>query len=292
MFLFMKKNLIITALSSLIAVISIFVLINFAFFSKDSIESWEQETMNYAEIHKVTKGKKQVIALIDSGIVKDQLTTDIQNINYVKNESEFDMNGHGTMMLSLIKGTENNPGICPSCSILSIKVMNKEESIEPETLADAIDMSIQAKANVINFSLGSYFENNLVKESIQRAIDQGIVVVASSGDYGTPDMMFPANMENVISVGAIDRNGKIWIDSNAENKVDINAPGVDVTAIDLSGKEFVSSGTSQATALISGYVALMKEHDPNITLDEIKKQLQNINQETVKYEDFFIQGDD
>ena len=289
----MKKTWIITAISSLIAVISLYLLINFAFFSNDDpIESWEQEKMNYTEIHKITKGKNQKIALIDSGIVKNEFKKDIQSINYVKDESEFDVNGHGTMMLSLIKGTEKSPGICPNCSVLSIKVMNKEESIKPKILADAIDKSIQAKATVINFSLGSYFENKLVKKSIQRAIDQGIVVVASSGDYGTPELMFPANMKNVISVGAINRNGKIWNDSNAKNKVDINAPGVDVTAMDLTGENFVSTGTSQATALISGYVALMKEHNPNITFDEIKKQLQSINQKKVDYEDFFIQDDE
>lgn len=284
-----KKNKLSTTLISIIVVVSLFILYNFTFGNDDTIESWEQDSMQYKELHELTKGIGQKIALIDSGISKDQLSGKVTNLNFVKNESDYDLNGHGTMMFSLIKGTKNNPGICPDCSILSIKVMNKEESINPKLVSRAIETAIEEKATVINFSLGSYHKNKLVEKSINKALSRNISVVASSGDYGTNELMFPANMDKVISVGAIDRDNKIWDQSNANKAVDINAPGVDVTVSALDQTEFLSSGTSQSTALISGYVALYKNINPNTSINELKTILQKINNSEKSYVQFLKQ---
>lgn len=284
-----KKNKLSTTLISIIVVVSLFILYNFTFGNDDTIESWEQDSMQYKELHELTKGIGQKIALIDSGISKDQLSGKVTNLNFVKNESDYDLNGHGTMMFSLIKGTKNNPGICPDCSILSIKVMNKEESINPKLVSRAIETAIEEKATVINFSLGSYHKNKLVEKSINKALSRNISVVASSGDYGTNELMFPANMDEVISVGAIDRDNKIWDQSNANKAVDINAPGVDVTVSALDQTEFLSSGTSQSAALISGYVALYKNINPNTSINELKTILQKINNSEKSYVQFLKQ---
>lgn len=284
-----KKNKLTATLISIIVVVSLFILYNFTFGNDDTIESWEQDSMQYKELHKLTKGNSQKIALIDSGISKDQLSDKVKNLNFVKGESNYDLNGHGTMMLSLIKGTKNNPGICPDCSILSIKVMNKEESINPKLVSRAIETAIEEKATVINFSLGSYNKNKLVEKSVKKALSRNISVVASSGDYGTNELMFPANMDDVISVGAIDRDNKIWDQSNASKEVDINAPGVDVTVSGLDKKEFLSSGTSQSTALISGYIALYKSMNPNTSINELKDILQRINKNKQSYVQFLKQ---
>lgn len=269
-------------------VIAIGICIIYLFSNTDKKESWESKFIDYDKIHNVVDGENQTIAIIDSGISKYQVSDMDKNISLLEDEEEYDINGHGTMMYSLIKGSESTKGICEKCKILSIKVMSKDESIKPEIVSKSIDEAVNQRVSIINFSLGSYFENELVKNSLKRAIEKNIVVVASSGDYGTEEMLFPANMEDVISVGSINNKGKIWAESNANHKVDINAPGVDVTVTDVKGEEFLSTGTSQSTAIISGYIALMKEKDKDIKIDEIRKTLHDINDNKINYSDYFI----
>ncbi|WP_374067805.1 S8 family serine peptidase [Paraliobacillus sp. JSM ZJ581] len=95
-------------------------------------------------------------------------------------------------------------------------------------------------------------------------------------------------MDKVISVGAINNDGEIWTDTNANDQVDINAPGVDVTVSGIENEEFLSTGTSQSSAIIAGYVALMKAKEPTISIEEIKKVLNDINDNKTDYSDFFL----
>jgi subtilisin family serine protease len=283
----MKKKWLLYVIS--ITLIITIIMFNYGYYdSKNRIEeSWESQLIGYKEIHKVVRGDNQTIVLIDSGISKSKINHLDKNISLVENEEQYDINGHGTMMYSLIKGSDNKIGICPKCKIISIKVMKKDESISHEIVAKAIDYAIQQNVTVINLSLGTYFENKLISDSVARAIENNIVIVASAGDYGTAEMLFPANLNGVISVGAINQKGDIWPRTNAINKVDISSPGVDVTVTNHEGEEFLSTGTSQSTAIISGYVALLKERKKDITIDEIKKILRDINENKREYSDFF-----
>lgn len=283
----MKKK-ILFLLSIVVIVIAAVIAINYLFSNTDKKESWESKFIDYDKIHTVTNGENQKIAIIVSGISKFQISDVDKNISLLIDDEKYDLNGHGTMMYSLIKGSETIKGICEKCEILSIKVMSKDESITPEIVSNAIDYAVNQRVSVINFSLGTYSENKLVKNSLKNAIENNIIIVSSSGDYGTEEMLFPANMDDVISVGSINKKGEIWSESNAHNDVDINAPGVDVTVTDIEGKEFLSTGTSQATAIISGYIALMKGKDKDMSIDEIKKNLHDINNKKLSYSDYFI----
>ncbi|MGE7624365.1 S8 family peptidase [Viridibacillus sp. NPDC096237] len=275
----------------LIPIICITLILIIFFYQKttDTIEpekftaTWESKKLNYKKLHNFSTGENQKIAIIDSGVAQDQSTNLIDNINLSNSSQRFDENGHGTMMYSLIKGSEKRVGICPGCEILVIKIMNNDESINPNTIVKALDIAIKKNVDIINFSLGSYNQNKMVKKALEKAIKKNIVIVASAGDYGTSETLFPSNMEKVISVGAIDKNDVIWKNSNAKNKVDINAPGVDVTVRDTNNDEFTSSGTSQATAIISGYIALLKEQQTNISIEQIKSILNKISEKEIDY---------
>ncbi|MFC0469064.1 S8 family serine peptidase [Halalkalibacter kiskunsagensis] len=268
--------------------IATIILINYLFSYGSVQETWENEFIGYEQIHSVVNGENQKIAIIDSGISEYQIGNLDKNINLIDGEEPYDVNGHGTMMFSLIKGSKSAVGICPMCEILSIKVMNTDESIKPNVISEAIEQAIDQNVSVISLSLGSYFENDVVKYSLDRAIKENIVIIASSGDYGTTEMLFPANMDKVISVGAINNQGEIWTETNAKDQVDINAPGVDVTVSGVGNEEFLSTGTSQSSAIIAGYVALMKEKDPTISIEEIKEILNDINDNKTDYRDFFL----
>ena len=71
----------------------------------------------------------------------------------------IDNNGHGTMMCSLILGNKGLLGIAPEVQLYSYKVVDSSGKVKPQVLARAINRTINDKVNIINISLGSYFEN-------------------------------------------------------------------------------------------------------------------------------------
>lgn len=258
---------------------------NVSEFQKKS--NWYEEYMQYKNLHEKTEGKSQIIALIDSGVSNFQKSQVERNYNMLSNVDTFDENGHGTMMCSLILGGDQLLGIAPKSKIYSYKVVDESGKVAPQILAKAIDKAVQDKVTIINISLGSYFNNKKVKKAINNAANLGITIVASSGDYNTEDMLYPAKYKCCISVGAMDKKMNVWENTNAKDKCDILAPGVNVKTI-LNTRELVTtSGTSQATALISGYVALIKDYaiikGINVTNEQIKELIQKINNKKITY---------
>lgn len=250
-------------------------------------KNWHEDYMEYETLHRKTKGKSQVIALIDSGISDFQKPKVDVSYNVANNSNDLDENGHGTMMCSLILGADNLLGIAPKAKVYSYKVVDETGKVEPEILSAAIDNAIKDDVTIINISLGSYFDNEKIKKSINNAIKSGIIVVASSGDYETDDMLYPAKYEDCISVGAIDNKLDVWEGTNAINQCDILAPGVNVYTMLNTGDLAPTTGTSQSTALISGYIALIKDYGINCGIDlnvkDVKEILKNINDNKMTY---------
>ncbi|MDL0421505.1 S8 family serine peptidase [Caldifermentibacillus hisashii] len=253
---------------------------------------WHTEYMQYKELHEVASGKGQKIALIDSGLssfqVNDKRTTSVSLVN-----GEIDENGHGTMMYSLIRGYENSiMGIAPEAEIIAIKVMSEDEEIKPAIIKEAIQLAVTKGATIISLSLGSYNENEEIKELIIESIEKGITFVSSTGDYESADMLFPAKMKDVISVGSLSANLEVSHFTNAASEATIIAPGDEIKSIGIDKKVQYTSGTSQATAIISGYIALIKEKamDNGFPLDNQKiiKLLESINKKELTYLDALL----
>lgn len=72
-------------------------------------------------------------------------------------------------------------------------------------------------------SLGSYNENEEIKELIIESIEKGITFVSSTGDYESADMLFPAKMKDVISVGSLSANLEVSHFTNAASEATIIA---------------------------------------------------------------------
>lgn len=247
--------------------------------------------MNYEDLHEYSKGETQKIALIDSG-VSSLMDLNKNEVFSLVGDDKSDMNGHGTMMYSLIKGYKNEVlGISPDADVISIKILGGEESVTPTKIHNAIKLAIEKKSTVINLSISSYKYNDEIASAIKEAIKKNITVVSSSGDYSDVQMMFPANLEGVVSVGATAENSKVLELTSGSDLTSINAPGGDVYTVNNSGDVFTSSGTSQATALISGYISLIRDYakKENIPMsnDEILHYLDLIKKGKMDYEDVF-----
>lgn len=248
---------------------------------------WEFDWLDYKELHKLSTGRSQIIAIIDSGI--NPLYS--ENLKFEKSlvdQSIEDTNGHGTMMYSIIKGINGHiEGISPNAQIIVIKVMNKDDSVTPTIIKDAIELAIQKDASIINLSMASHFEDTDITETIKLAVNKGVTVVASSGDYGNTELMYPAILNEVISVGAIDASGNVLDLTSGSQKTTINAPGHEITTVDSDETVITTSGTSQATALISGYIALLKDYafskNKELNNDSIISLLESINSQELTY---------
>ncbi|MCL4204285.1 MAG: S8 family serine peptidase [Pirellulaceae bacterium] len=178
---------------------------------------------------------------------------------------------HGTHVASLIFGQHPGPfrGVAPHCRGIVIPVFDERDdgSLIPcpqLDLARAISLAIAVGANVINISGGRNDPTGQPEPVLTRALElcsrQGILVVAAAGNDGCRCLHVPAAAPTVLAVGATDRNGQPWEQSNWGDSYQFNgllAPGQDILGAVPGGELATFSGTSLATALVSGVAALL-----------------------------------
>ena len=202
------------------------------------------------------------VAVIDSGVYAGHadLSGKVTSVNV--GIGTADQNGHGTHVAGIIAATMDNgrggAGIAPNVKILNVRVLDEEGSGDSATIARGIQAAVDKRADVINMSLGGYFYNSSYAAAVKRAVDAGICVVAAMGNDGSNTMCYPAGYPGVIAVGAADRSGNRAYFSNWGPWLDVSAPGYRILSTSKEGVydyEYMS-GTSQATPVVSGVVAL------------------------------------
>ena len=178
---------------------------------------------------------------------------------------------HGTYVASVIFGQHDSPvrGVAPRCRGVIIPIYGETEdgSLVPCSqleLARAISLAVAVGANVINISAGVYDETGEAEPPLARAIrtceDQGILIVAAAGNEGCACPHVPAASPAVLAVGAAGRDGRPLALSNWSHLYGghgVLAPGELVAGAGPGGQTQRVSGTSVATALVSGVAGLL-----------------------------------
>lgn len=191
-----------------------------------------------------TRGANVNVAIIDTGIdythpdLKDQFAGGFNEIT--KTSDPLDDNGHGTHVAGIIAAEDNNigvVGVAPATHIWSVKVLGANGSGTTSNVIAGIDWVISKKAAVggnwiISESLGSSDPSALEQEATNQAINNGIIVVAASGNDSTATLAapvsYPAAYPGVLAIGAIDSASTIADFSNQGPELAFVAPGVDV----------------------------------------------------------------
>lgn len=183
-----------------------------------------------------------------------------------------DRHGHGTHIAGILAAepTRQAPGgIAPQSRLMILKYY--EPGAAPiENLKNTIEAfryAIRMGARIINYSGGGTESSAEERAVIREAGEAGILVVAAAGNEKTntdAQGFFPAayNLPNILSVAAVDENDRLVDSSNYGRRVLLAAPGKNILSTAAGGGYEPMTGTSQATAFVSGAAALLLSRHP------------------------------
>lgn len=262
----------------------------------------------------ISTGNGVIVAVLDTGVAYEDYsiyrkapylanTNFVPGYDFVNNDAHpNDDNSHGTHVAGTIAQSTNNnygvAGVAYSCSIMPVKVLNKQGSGTLQQLVDGIYFATNNGAKVISMSLGyppGYYPGKALDDALNYAYSNGVTVVAASGNNEAGTVSYPAAYEKCIAVGATRYDGSRSNYSNYGDALDVMAPGGD-TSLDQNGdgyrdgilqntfdpntknpKDFgfwFFQGTSMATPHISGVAALLIAKGANGP-EEVMAAIQN-----------------
>lgn len=201
----------------------------------------------------------------------------------------IDENGHGTNIASIIGVNANNSngfaGMDWNCKLMNLKVLNADNAYYSWWI-EAIYYAVDNGAHVLNMSLGGDVESQALTDAINYALSKNVIVVVSMGNKATNKVSYPSNVSGVIAVGSTDPddtrsevfNWSATSGSNFGSHISVVAPGSYIYGLshkDVSDFNTYFSGTSQATAYVSGLASLLRAQLPNATNQEIKDLIES-----------------
>ena len=177
---------------------------------------------------------KKIIALLDTGTLESPNV--INRISLI--DDSLNGNGHGDEMVNDI--VEQNP----DAEIISIRIMGNDGKGTISSILAGMEYAIEQNVDIINLSLyaKATISNSIIKGEIEKAVNNGIAVVAAAGNDGANVSNYiPGNIPEVWVIGACNVNGVRRGDSNYGKTVDYNV---------------IANSTSEAAAKFSGYISV------------------------------------
>ena len=250
------------------------------------------------------KGQGMTIAVIDAGFHNADKITAMRNIrvlgtkDFVNPQSDiYAESSHGMMVLSCIGMNQPDimTGTAPEASfwLLRSEDDDTEQPVEEDYWAAALEFADSVGVDVVNTSLGYYeFDDktcnyryrdldghySLMSHSASMAADKGLVVVCSAGNSGRgtwKKLTPPGDAENVITVGAMDKNlvnadfSSVGNTADGRVKPDVMAVGVSSAVAGNDGTVSRANGTSFASPTFCGLVACFWQACPWLTAKEV-----------------------
>lgn len=246
------------------------------------------------------RGKGSCIAILDSGIANHP---DFGSRLYGWYDAihgrttPYDDNGHGTHVAGIAAGNGalsrgRYSGMAPEAHIVSVKILDQYgEGMIPDII-DGIHWVMRNRhrygINIVNISVGTADGNRFDEDSdfvrkVDELWDMGIVVVASAGNKGPApySISAPGNSRKIITVGYYSQNSNSSVGptSFCIKKPDVVTPGHQITSCchqyTTQAAYVKKSGTSMATPIVSGSIALLLSKEPSLTPKEVKRRLKD-----------------
>lgn len=258
-----------------------------------SKDQWYLSKIQLSKAWTINKGSADTtIAVVDSGVnashldLKDRVLKGYDFVSGLNNGHRDEL-GHGTHVAGIIAANVNDIGIAgidQGAKVLPVKAMGKKGTGTLSNVIDGLYYAIEQDADIINMSYVIKEENGMLEEVLWKAYDKGIVLIASSGNKGTEEQMYPGSYKHVINVGATDRKDKRAEFSNYGTWLDMAAPGDDILSTHFKGDYQFDSGTSFSAPIVSGIAGLTVAEHPEWTPDEVRWALESGADKTGDYE--------
>lgn len=242
---------------------------------------WGLTAIQVPKLWPRTKGQGVRIGIVDTGVdfthpdINASLYRGVNILN--RHQLPIDDNGHGTHIAGTLVASNASTGIrgvAPQASLFPIKAFDRDGAAYVSDIILAIHWCISNRMNIINMSFGMSAYSPALHNAVKSAYAQEIVIVASAGNQGKRNMIdYPARFPQTVAVGAINRGNRIAAFSNQGGSVDVYAPGEAIYSTWLRGQYNELSGTSMATAHVSGVIALLLTKKPKLTASRIKEIL-------------------
>jgi subtilisin family serine protease len=220
---------------------------------------------------------------------------------------------HGTACAGIVAASANNNigtvGVAYNSQIIPVRIAyeNSDGSWHSNDswIANGISFAVQNGADILSNSWGGGSPSATITNAINNAVTngrsgKGCIVLFSSGN-NNGEVSYPANLPNVIAVGATSPcderktptscDGEFWWGSNFGTGIDVVAPGVEIYTSDISGSAGYNSGdyntdfngTSSACPNAASVVALILSAKPSLTGIEARQILENTVDKIVGY---------
>jgi len=209
---------------------------------------------------------------------KNGFIDDVHGWNFAKHSARIDDDhGHGTHIAGLIAGESPEfHGVAPGARLMILKYYDPQAPIGGNLMNSvrAIRYAVSMGAHILNYSGGGLEPHPEEKKALEEAAKKGVLVVAAAGNENTnADALgfYPASygLTNILSVMAVGPDRKRLPASNwGQRHVHLAAPGEAILSTYLNGQMAYMSGTSQATALVTGVAVLIREKHSDLRSPE------------------------
>jgi len=232
-------------------------------------ESWALEDVGAESVHSSNyTGKGVKIALLDTGIDYNHpefARSYRGGYDFINNDNDpMDDNGHGTHVAGILAAASDGEGIvgiAPGVELYVLKVSDKKGSGSFSGLVQGIEWSVEHDIDIVTMSITGQGGSRALAKAAQMAYEEhGLVLVAAVGN-GQGDVLYPAAYEQVIGVGSVTKANELSSFSRTGSEVELVAPGSGIKSAAIGGNYRLSSGTSMATPLVTGSIALLLESD-------------------------------
>jgi thermitase len=226
---------------------------------------WALGQMHVSALWSLTTGSTEIlIAVLDTGIDRgheDLRGKVVAEVNFTDSPSSNDLNGHGTHVAGIIVAGSNNgkgvAGLAPESRVMNVKVADDYGSCQAMAVARGIIWAVENGAKVINISIELRDPSAELEQAVNYAWSRGAVIVAAAGNRAGTAPVYPAYYEKCIAVSATGQADELAPLSNYGDWVDVAAPGSSIFSTLPGDRYGYESGTSFATAYVSGLAALL-----------------------------------
>lgn len=235
---------------------------------------------------KETMGEGIRIGIIDTGICTSHPEFSHRiaaGINFTRESpgSIEDFNGHGTHVAGILSAEKNGigvVGVAPKSKLYIAKAFDKSGKTDYTAVEKSLLWLADNDVDVINMSFSSPYTSARYNRLIQMVHNKGISMICAAGNEGingNNTIGYPANFPQTIAVSAVDVNKNIADFSSKGSAAEISAAGINIYSTYLNGGYAMLSGTSMATPIITGAVAILQakgilRYHRRLTPDEIR----------------------